>query len=60
MQPSEEKCRRKAKAMYYDKDLSCLEEKNGHRFENRDLLSQALNHSSFVNEHRKLKLSSPK
>ncbi len=43
--------------MYYDKDLSCLEEKIGHRFENRDLLSQALNHSSFVNEHRKLKLS---
>ena len=39
--------------MYYKEDLSGLEEKIGHRFENADLLAQALNHSSFVNEHKK-------
>ena len=39
--------------MYYKEDLTGLEEKIGHRFENADLLGQALNHSSFVNEHKK-------
>lgn len=38
--------------MREERDLSVLEERIGYRFENRELLRQALTHSSYANERR--------